>query len=286
MRRPAPYGLSDLAGLLDDAAVFPPGNAALPQAVRAYLGRRSASHAALVGTLVVTPAQVAALPAVLDDVVAVPLPLSVVVRDLADLPGVAAAVSADRRLRLAAVEIAAPGESAVRAAVEAAARLPAGVGVWVEPGWGRHLPVATGLLGDQGFGLKLRTGGTTPDAFPTERVLAEALTCAVTRGVRVKATAGLHRAVRHRDPSTGFEHHGFLNLVLAADAADNGTVTAARRLAETRPEAVGAAVAALGPDRLATVRARRFVSFGTCDVDDPRRDLETLGLLAYQEVEK
>ena len=47
----------------------------------------------------------------------------------------------------------------------------------------------------------------------------------VDRGVAVKCTAGLHHAVRHTDPATGFEHHGFLNVLLAASALAEGAST-------------------------------------------------------------
>ncbi len=40
-------------GLVDDAAIFPPGNAPLPEAVTAHLERRSTPYADLVGTFVV-----------------------------------------------------------------------------------------------------------------------------------------------------------------------------------------------------------------------------------------
>ena len=46
-------------GLVDDAAVFPPGNAALPDAVAAHREHRAAWYADLVGPLLV-PAVVAA----------------------------------------------------------------------------------------------------------------------------------------------------------------------------------------------------------------------------------
>src|SRR6476661_5214510 len=67
------------AGFADDAAVFPPGNADLADAVAAYLGRRAeADWAAFVGPLVVGDR---ALPGLADLVPedAEPLPVTVVV---------------------------------------------------------------------------------------------------------------------------------------------------------------------------------------------------------------
>jgi hypothetical protein len=103
----------------------------------------------------------------------------------------------------------------------------------------------------------------------------------VTAGVAFKATAGLHHAVRNTDPTTGFEQHGFLNLLAAVDAAqrgaDHGEVAAL--LAQRDAAAVAARVAALdgcaGPVRDA------FHSFGTCSIDDPRTELTALGLLDH-----
>ncbi len=45
---PAPY-----AELVDDAAIFPPGNVALPEAVAAFLERSTEWHAGLVGPFVI-----------------------------------------------------------------------------------------------------------------------------------------------------------------------------------------------------------------------------------------
>ncbi len=280
------FGIDDLAGLLDDAAVFPPGNAALNDAVRAHLTRRAEPWTGLVGPLVVAASHVPGLVAAMDGVSADAggaLPLlrvSVVVRDLGLLPEVVGGVGADRRLELHAVELAVAGAPGTADAVAAAARhVPAEVGVWVEPGWSPDLAAAMDLLVAAGHRLKLRTGGTAPEAFPTEEALARAVVDAAGRGLPFKATAGLHHAVRHRDPATGFEHHGFANLLLAAARADGGEAATRAALAEHSGEAVAGALRGLGRTGLRDVRAHRFVSFGTCDVDGPRDDLLALGLL-------
>jgi hypothetical protein len=125
--------------------------------------------------------------------------------------------------------------------------------------------------------LKLRTGGVTADAFPSEQTVATAVDAALDRELPFKCTAGLHHAVRHRAPDTGFEHHGFLNVLLATRAAlDGDDVTVA--LGEQDPEAVVDRLAEAGSDALA--RARRwFTSFGCCGVRDPYDDLVQLSLL-------
>ena len=45
---------------------------------------------------------------------------------------------------------------------------------------------------------------------------------AVARSVPFKCTAGLHQAVRHTGATTGFEHHGYLNILLATARAVGG----------------------------------------------------------------
>ena len=96
----------------------------------------------------------------------------------------------------------------------------------------------------------------------------------------MKCTAGLHNAVRHTDPVTGFAHHGFLNVLAAVDALAAGapSVVAVDWLGQDDGTVLAAAVGAWPADRIARARAV-FTSFGTCSVLEPVRDLVTLGLL-------
>ncbi|HEU4567960.1 MAG TPA: hypothetical protein VFR99_07985, partial [Marmoricola sp.] len=122
--------------------------------------------------------------------------------------------------------------------------------------------------------LKFRTGGVAADAFPTSAELAACIDAALDRELPFKCTAGLHNAVRHRDPDTGFEHHGFLNVLLATRAALDGDDVAAV-LDDTEPLP---RVHDRGAEALA--RARRwFTSFGSCSILEPHHDLVELGLL-------
>ncbi|MGL5857701.1 MAG: hypothetical protein ACRC35_04720 [Angustibacter sp.] len=126
---------------------------------------------------------------------------------------------------------------------------------------------------------KVRTGGTHARAFPRERVLAGFIGACISRGIPFKCTAGLHRAVRHRDPGTGFEHHGFLNVLLATDAAQRGADLA--QVEDVLAERSAAAV--LGEVRQLAVQRRRAIrmalrSIGSCSLADPAADLVALGL--------
>ena len=131
-----------------------------------------------------------------------------------------------------------------------------------------------------GHRLKLRTGGEHPDAYPSEHELAGFVDAALDRECRFKLTAGLHHAVRNTDPGTGYEQHGFCNVLLATRTLLDGGSTddAVAALAERDPDQV--ATTLNGWDDSATASTRRwFASFGSCSIDEPVTDLRDLGLL-------
>ena len=131
---------------------------------------------------------------------------------------------------------------------------------------------------------KLRTGGLRADLFPAAEELAATLAACIARGVALKCTAGLHSAVRHTDPATGFAHHGFLNVLVAVSALTAGA-PASTTLEHLRDTDAGHVVAALRtwtPERAARARAA-FTSFGTCSVLEPVDDLVRLRLLPSPE---
>ena len=271
---PAPL----LAGLLDDAAVFPPGRATLPAAVTAHRAHRAAWYRDLVGPLVLPESALVELGPLLnrDE----PLALAVT---LPGGPGGIAGVLdlvAELPIELAALEIAVPADVTVPELIATLDRTLAGtpVEVYVEiPRDDRRETLLAALAGR--YRAKFRTGGVRAELYPDEAELAAAVSAAIAAGVPFKATAGLHHAVRNTDPATGFEQHGFLNLLLAAglanDAASNGVVAV---LAERDGAVLAGRIRELGPDGLTTARAR-FDSFGTCSVTEPLDELVELGLL-------
>jgi hypothetical protein len=135
-------------------------------------------------------------------------------------------------------------------------------------------------VAERGLRLKFRTGGLVATAYPSEHDLAAAVVAATSAGAAFKCTAGLHRAVRHRGADDGFEHHGFLNVLLATDVALTGAdVDAVRAVLATRDGAeLDVRLRALDLERVGQAR-RSFGSFGTCSVDEPIADLTALGLV-------
>lgn len=306
-------------GFLDDAAVFPPGSLPLTAALPAYFAHKESSYADLVGAFVLAARDLGALREVTADMPVGSLPLSVTV----PLPDVARAVAAAAAIPaavLVSVEVAVPDGLA---AEEVVPLLGSALGstapvVYVEVPRDERRMLLVRALSGTGWRAKLRTGGVRADLYPDERELAESVHAAVAAGVPFKATAGLHHALRNTDPETGFEQHGFLNLLLAtaralagADVDDLAAVLADRDAAR-----VSAAVREVAPDRREVAPDRRevgadrrevtpddrevtpddrevdadrrevmsdvrrsFCSFGTCSIIEPVEELRALGLI-------
>ncbi|MEV8508933.1 hypothetical protein AB0368_29440 [Actinoplanes sp. NPDC051475] len=257
------------AGLLDDAAIFPPGNVPVPDAVRAYRERRSSP---LLGPFICSLPRWEELRATLT--AGSPLPVALTVPGGApDVPAAIRQARGEPGVELAALEV--PASAGTLAdLVKAVDRQ---VLTYVELPWVDVTAATVAALADAGLRLKIRTGGVVATAFPDERQLAGALVAAVQGGVPFKLTAGLHDPIRHRDPATGFEHHGFLNVLVAtARALEGGDVTAA--LADQDGVRVAADVAKID-DALAGRVRHHFVSFGTCSVTEPIDGLVHHGLL-------
>ncbi|MGW3346543.1 hypothetical protein ACWDA3_24790 [Nonomuraea rubra] len=129
-----------------------------------------------------------------------------------------------------------------------------------------------------GVGLKVRCGGTTADAFPPVEHLGQFIRSCVESGIPFKASAGLHHAVRHFDPSLGVDRHGFLNLLLGVCEAVEGRDPAP----VLRTTDVGHLVRMATAVQEDTARRARqlMVSYGSCSTSTPIDDLRTLGLIS------
>jgi hypothetical protein len=240
--------------LLDDAAIFPPGNLPLDEAVAAHHAHRQAPYAGLVGPLVVSTA---ALPEVTG-----PIEVAVVAPD-AQAAATALATAPDG-VRVVALEV--TDGTGLRSVLGD----PAGVSVYVEVPRDERRDAVVAELAGTPYRAKLRTGGVRADLYPDEAELAAAVVALTRAGVPFKATAGLHHALRNTDRETGFEQHGFLNLLAATEAAERGADA----------DEVAAILAVREPEQLPALPAAALLgSIGTCSITDPVDELTALGLL-------
>ncbi|MFE0532234.1 hypothetical protein [Micromonospora sp. NBRC 107095] len=275
-----------LTGLVDDAAVFPPGSATLPDALAAHRQHRTAWYADLVGPLLIPASTVAAgepsglidpdeglVVGVIGDtgIDSLPFALSFLAPD-----GVTA--------RQVEVAVAKRGEDPLPGIAELLRltdALPGVAAIYAE------LPLTFGLMGAldalaaaRADGLpiaaKFRTGGLAAELFPTPAELAAVICACRDRDLPFKLTAGLHQAIRHLDPETGFTHHGYANVLAATLAAADGdgvrSVAELLTVVDPRPLVERATARLDAPRPL-------WVGFGSCSILEPLTDLIRLGLV-------
>jgi hypothetical protein len=271
-----------LVGLLDDAAMFPPRGASVGDAVAEHRDLRRAWYAPLVGPMLVPADEVGALWRALRagqadgaDRLAIGLvgPLTVVA-------GALAAAGDLVTINHIEAPVAKRGEDPMP-----------GLRAFLTVAVGRtgyaEIPLTWGLLAAldalteaRASGLpvapKFRTGGLAAELFPTPVELAAVICACRDRELPFKLTAGLHHALRHTDPETGFLHHGFLNVLAGAISAAEGAEAAdvAEVLATTDAVPLVEAV------RTRLDRERPlWIGYGTCSVADPLDDMRRLGLI-------
>ncbi|NUO41509.1 MAG: hypothetical protein HOV82_05665, partial [Streptomyces sp.] len=254
------------------------GSLPIEEAVPAHVAHTRGAHAGLVGAFVLAAEDVERLAELTAGLPAGSFGLSVTV----GLPGVPDALTAARRVpavRLVGLEVAVPDGVAADTVVPALAEAiedDSGLTVYVEvPRDDRREALLAALAGTP-YLAKFRTGGVRAELYPDERELTATVLAATRAGVAFKATAGLHHALRNTDPETGFEQHGFLNLLVATDAALKGAGEAelVALLADRDGDRVAERVRTLSPQ----VRDA-FRSFGTCSVAEPATESAGLGLL-------
>jgi hypothetical protein len=293
-----------LAHAIDYAGLFPPAQLDMPGAVAEYESYLASSDAWALGRFVVPAARLRELAAAASDAPSNPLGsrqgerrLSVVLgadlaADVERLRAFCADVNGEGWWRgIDAVELRASTPEAIAQAMRV---VPDSVERYVEiPISEDPTPLVRAIAGAGAY-AKVRTGGTTTDAFPASDHVARFLATCLREAVPFKATAGLHHPLRGEYPLT-YEPgsacgrmYGFLNVFLATAFLAAGLDEAEARvlLDESDPNAVTfnrtEAVwrsHRLPLDRLA--ESRRFLtSFGSCSFREPIDDLTALGLLS------
>jgi hypothetical protein len=261
-----------LSALIDHAALFPPASLDMPEAIAADREARASQHAWILDRFICPASRLGELPA--------DAPRLSVVLDggEGDIEAVHSACAAGREVELVEARIDPEWIPETQELVRA--KLGARVQAFWELAPGRGLAGAVAAVREARAGAKIRCGGATVP--PVEAVAAFVAACREA-GVRFKATAGLHHAIR-RDGA-----HGFLNLLAAAVLAHAdglGEEELVPLLAEEDPAAFaldgdGLAVHGhrAGAEAIVAARAELFVAYGSCSFSEPVDDLLALGLL-------
>jgi len=269
------------ARLVADSALFPPGDAAMPEALRAHFAIRESEHAGVLGVFL---CQASRLPELITELIKIkpkqPLPFSLIIDT--GLGGVPKAISIvesrSELLALRMVEMPAPSDVDEVWLERVSEFVPEDVIRVVEPRRGVGWLDGVRKVIEHGSWPKIRCGGKAGENFPSVDEVADFLAVVSgSTGASFKATNSLHRAVRHADPDTGFVHHGFLNLLVASGRSlSGGDVREA--LESTDAEALADEARGLSEQAAKAVRAL-FASYAAASFEQPVADMGELGLL-------
>jgi hypothetical protein len=277
-----------LAGAIDYAGLFPPAELDMPEAVANYLEYRSSPEAWALGRFVVPVARLTELE---DALRRSPVrrtgrvPMAVLVgdgtADDVDTVDLFNRRAPEHGARVGAVEVKAASDGVVRAVLAA---IPLSWIRYVEIPAGERSEDALAAVARGGAFAKVRTGGTSPNAFPEPDRLAALLVALARRNLPFKATAGLHHPLRGTYPLTdapgapAAAMYGYLNLMLAAALvhAGAGEARAREALLEEDPGALRLEEDALvwrdarfDAVALAALREGFFHGFGSCSFREP-----------------
>ena len=293
--------------LIDYAGLFPPTNLDLPTALENYARYQHSAEKYMLARFIIPAAR-------LDDITVqmmgvfsaeTPLRLSILSSDLRrDLPRITTFRNRytnrvvfdllEQKLApaLSVAEIVADNRRVMR---EADLPLSAFYELPFDTNWGARLAESITALAAcnqkqvEPVGFKLRCGGVVADAFPSVEQVARAIILCRDADLKMKFTAGLHHPIRHFNASVNTKMHGFINVfvgamlahahhlsitqlaqILADENADHFTFT---------DQHIGWHEVVVSAETILTQHRPALTSFGSCSFDEPRQDLQTLGLL-------
>jgi hypothetical protein len=282
-----------LSGVVDYDGLFPPAGQSMSEAAREYQAAMTGPHAWMLGRFVAPAARLEELAGILDREPPLrPWHVSAIVRDGSadDVASIRAFNGATARTG-ARVDNVECKPAALDGIDWLAATFAPAFDVYVELAPGSEIDARLARVAALGLRAKVRTGGLTADAFPTPAALAGWLGAAVRHGVPFKATAGLHHAVRgsyrltYEPASDVAPMYGYLNVLFAVAALEAGQPLETAIAILQRGDAAGLTfdaeaahwgAFAFSSPALRDLRARRFISVGSCSFSEPAAELEAL----------
>jgi hypothetical protein len=170
-------------------------------------------------------------------------------------------------------------------------RMPADGLLFVELPQGCALQDMLAAVADAKACAKVRTGGVVAEAIPASSTVAAFLIACARRGVKLKATAGLHHAIRgeqrltYEPQSASAVMHGFVNFFVAATAAHQGaTEIEVEEILDDREHGNFSATheslqwrgRAFSSEKVREMRHRLAISFGSCSFEEPIEEMRAM----------
>lgn len=189
---------------------------------------------------------------------------------------------------LAAINVIELRARSAAAIEEALGRIPDDLFPFFELAIDRDPRGALAALSGCDAGAKVRTGGMTPDKYPSPADLARFIAACAAAGLPFKATAALHHPVRHRNDTVGCDEFGFLGVFVAAALLHNarigpggveGVLNERSHEAFAFDGVLRYGGHELDADALHDARRRFAISIGSCSFEEPLDHLRALNLL-------
>lgn len=290
-----------LDGLVDYAGLFPPAGESMRQALEGYASYLSGPDRNALGRLIVPFSRLKEFERTASEFLPretgrEPWKLSVIATGDISAAAVELASFNRRHSRSATAGLVVIDVVELKAASPAEielqrSRIPASFTAYFEVPLGGDLPALFKSLARSTARAKIRTGGVTPDAFPSAEAIINFLVAAHREAVPFKATAGLHHPVRgayrltyEAGSPTGIMY-GFLNVFLAAVLLGAG---GAREDARALLEESDSSAFSLSDDaivwrghrldveQIRSSRAEFAISFGSCSFREPIDEVDSL----------
>lgn len=297
-----------LFAIADYAGLFPPAQLELSEALTLYDRAQASPHAWMLDRFIVPASRLSELMTLLNDRkpendTSDSLPLSVIVSKnwATDLENVLPFIGSHQtpQLTIRSLEVASVATDEIQ---QVCLHLPEEITAFFEIPFNAELEPYLTVLQQTGRAAKLRTGGLTPEAFPSSLQLSQRVLAFAAANILFKATAGLHHPLRSchllagtqadastPEPSSTVLMHGFLNLALLSAFAYSKSITVEEAEMLLEESTIAAFqftdTEITWRDRtlsLADIERSRqhfFRSFGSCSFQEPIDDLHHLELL-------
>ncbi len=274
-----------LSGAIDYAGLFPPAKLDLEKTVENYAAYRAEKHSWALGRLVLPASKLAEFTDRWPEY-ATEWPISLLLGSDYDAE---LRLAVDAGLQLDCVEC---KPARLEQVANIRRRLPSSALLFVEGPAGVGLDELLRAIADVDACAKIRTGGIAAEAIPSTSSVAQFVARCAEAGVRMKATAGLHHAIRgeyrltYEPESAKAVMHGFVNFFLAAVLANDGSSEAEVEeiLADRQAASFKASEGDIRwrdrvfcVDAIQRTRERLALSFGSCSFEEPIDEMGSMG---------